>query len=134
MNGLPPPGGGGADVRKRGGRLLLWGIGLLAVGIIASVIATEIDDEYQYRVAVFPLIGGVIVFIVGLVQLAKSGRSSGAGWFPDPTGRHDRRWWDGAKWTGDITDRDVQGTDPTWQAGAAPPPTSGWIPPTDPGT
>ncbi|MGH2740148.1 MAG: DUF2510 domain-containing protein [Actinomycetota bacterium] len=131
MSALPPPGGGRAHLRQRGRRLLLWGLVLLVVGIIASFIATEIDQEYQYRVAVGPLIAGVALFVVGLVQLAKSGRSTGAGWYPDPTGRHDRRWWDGAKWTADITDRDVQGADPTWETTAAPPPASGWIPPGD---
>jgi hypothetical protein len=34
------------------------------------------------------------------------------GWFPDPTGRHDHRWWDGAEWTGHVADSGIAATDP----------------------
>ena len=34
------------------------------------------------------------------------------GWFRDPTGRHDHRWWDGAAWTGHVADAGVAGVDP----------------------
>src|SRR5689334_11523637 len=27
-----------------------------------------------------------------------------AGWYPDPTGRHERRWWDGESWTHEVAD------------------------------
>jgi Protein of unknown function (DUF2510) len=33
-------------------------------------------------------------------------------WHPDPTGRHQYRWWDGAAWTDSISDNGVVGTDP----------------------
>jgi lysylphosphatidylglycerol synthetase-like protein (DUF2156 family) len=33
------------------------------------------------------------------------------GWFPDPTGRHDHRWWDGAAWTAHVADAGVAGHD-----------------------
>jgi hypothetical protein len=33
------------------------------------------------------------------------------GWFPDPTGRHDHRWWDGAAWTGHVADAGVASLD-----------------------
>ncbi len=33
------------------------------------------------------------------------------GWFRDPTGRHDHRWWDGAAWTGHVADAGVASTD-----------------------
>jgi hypothetical protein len=33
------------------------------------------------------------------------------GWHPDPTGRHERRWWDGARWTDFVADGGVTGTD-----------------------
>lgn len=26
------------------------------------------------------------------------------GWYPDPTGRHDHRWYDGARWTDHVGD------------------------------
>lgn len=33
------------------------------------------------------------------------------GWFPDPTGRHDHRWWDGAAWTAHVADAGVASLD-----------------------
>jgi hypothetical protein len=35
-----------------------------------------------------------------------------AEWLPDPSGRHDHRYWDGARWTEHIADAGVAGTDP----------------------
>ena len=32
-------------------------------------------------------------------------------WFPDPTGRSDRRYWDGKAWTDQISRRGVQSRD-----------------------
>ena len=32
-------------------------------------------------------------------------------WFPDPTGRNDRRYWDGASWTSHVTQGGVEATD-----------------------
>jgi hypothetical protein len=28
----------------------------------------------------------------------------GPGWWPDPTGQHEMRWWDGTRWTEDVMD------------------------------
>jgi uncharacterized RDD family membrane protein YckC len=33
-------------------------------------------------------------------------------WAPDPSGRHEYRWWDGSAWTDQVADRGVQGVDP----------------------
>lgn len=40
------------------------------------------------------------------------------GWQPDPTGRHEHRYWDGSKWTDDVSDGGQASTDP-YDAGAA---------------
>lgn len=34
------------------------------------------------------------------------------GWQADPTGRHDHRYWDGARWTDDVADAGVAAKDP----------------------
>lgn len=39
------------------------------------------------------------------------------GWHPDPTGRHEYRYWDGATWTQDVSDNGVTAVDPVAPAG-----------------
>lgn len=34
-----------------------------------------------------------------------------AGWYPDPVGRHQVRWWDGARWTERVADDGVEAID-----------------------
>ncbi|MBN2841254.1 MAG: DUF2510 domain-containing protein [Coriobacteriia bacterium] len=34
------------------------------------------------------------------------------GWFPDPAGRHESRYWDGIEWTSAVRDRDGDSVDP----------------------
>jgi uncharacterized protein YfcZ (UPF0381/DUF406 family) len=43
-----------------------------------------------------------------------------AGWFPDPVGRHERRYWDGAAWTEHVFNAGSQGTDPMPSASPTP--------------
>lgn len=42
-----------------------------------------------------------------LRALASSGAAP-AGWHPDPTGRHQSRWWDGERWTDKVSDPNIQ--------------------------
>ena len=39
-------------------------------------------------------------------------------WDPDPTGRHQYRWWDGERWTDQVADDGVQSVDPVSTAEA----------------
>jgi len=41
-----------------------------------------------------------------------------ASWQPDPTGRHQYRWWDGAGWTESVADDGRTSVDPQWSAAA----------------
>jgi hypothetical protein len=41
------------------------------------------------------------------------------GWQPDPTGKHDHRYWDGSQWTDNVSDAGVASTDP-YEAATAP--------------
>jgi hypothetical protein len=36
------------------------------------------------------------------------------GWFPDPAGRFDHRWWDGTRWTETVSRGGSTMTDPIW--------------------
>lgn len=38
--------------------------------------------------------------------------SDPAGWYPDPTGRHELRYWDGYAWLDDVSDKGAAGKDP----------------------
>jgi Protein of unknown function (DUF2510) len=38
-----------------------------------------------------------------------AGSVSPPAWFPDPTGRHTQRWWDGARWTEEVMDGNIPG-------------------------
>jgi hypothetical protein len=35
-----------------------------------------------------------------------------AAWYPDPSGRHQQRYWDGQGWTPQVADQGAQSTDP----------------------
>jgi hypothetical protein len=48
--------------------------------------------------------------------------SGGAGWHPDPSGRHQLRYWDGQAWTPNVSDNGQQSTDAFT---ATPPPAYG---------
>jgi Protein of unknown function (DUF2510) len=53
--------------------------------------------------------------------------SPAPGWHPDPTSRHQYRYWDGARWTDDVADGGVASTDPLGEgppAAADPNPTA----------
>jgi hypothetical protein len=45
-------------------------------------------------------------------------------WLPDPTGKHDHRWWDGEQWTEHVADAGEAAVDPV-PAGQELPPPSG---------
>jgi hypothetical protein len=38
-----------------------------------------------------------------------------AQWYPDPSGRHELRYWEGSRWTGHVSDQGVTSLDPTDQ-------------------
>ncbi len=43
-------------------------------------------------------------------------------WLPDPSGRHELRWWDGGAWTEHVSDGGVAGTDEPGGDEIPPPP------------
>ena len=44
--------------------------------------------------------------------------STPAGWYPDPTSRHQNRWFDGTDWTDQVADGQTVGVDPVHGGGA----------------
>ena len=55
-------------------------------------------------------------------------------WEPDPTGRHQYRWWDGEEWTDQVADDGVQSVDPVNIAEANLPRDAAPLPPPPPGS
>ena len=37
------------------------------------------------------------------------------GWYPDPHGVHQYRWWSGVEWTRGVANNGIAGTDPTYR-------------------
>lgn len=55
-------------------------------------------------------------------------------WEPDPTGRHQYRWWDGEQWTDQVADDGVQSVDPVSITEANLPRDAPPLPPPPPGS
>jgi hypothetical protein len=78
-------------------------------------------------ISLIPIIGGIWLLIY-LVQEGNTGANqygsdpkatdgdgvvaTGAAWFPDATGRHEMRYWDGTTWTEHVSDAGVASIDP----------------------
>lgn len=43
-----------------------------------------------------------------------------ANWYPDPSGKHELRYWDGTRWTDHVSDHGRQSVDPVVDSGAVP--------------
>jgi uncharacterized protein YxjI len=51
---------------------------------------------------------------------AGPGQQHAPGWYPDPFGRHETRWWDGGQWTEHVASHGRQGVDPPQGGGHIP--------------
>jgi hypothetical protein len=51
--------------------------------------------------------------------------TSPAAWLPDPTGKHDHRWWDGDRWTEHVADAGQAAVDPLGPGEQPPAPSEG---------
>ncbi|MEI8080817.1 MAG: DUF2510 domain-containing protein [Actinomycetes bacterium] len=58
------------------------------------------------------LLALVNVQIFGLLSARDRQRVARDGWFPDPSGRHQLRFFDGTGWRADVWDSGVYGSDP----------------------
>jgi hypothetical protein len=73
-------------------------------------------DEMTAELAAPPAPSDAIAAAYGAAGVAGPASAAApvppAGWHPDPTGRHDHRWWDGTTWTDQVSDAGTAGTDP----------------------
>ncbi|HEX2069743.1 MAG TPA: DUF2510 domain-containing protein [Actinomycetota bacterium] len=100
---LDPP---GAGARTSGIRRAWIGVLLIvAAGLISVVTFTRAQEEGgRYFVFFGPVIFGIFLLASGLRDVARSRAASHPSWYPDPTGRHRRRFWDGKQWTDQVDD------------------------------
>jgi ankyrin repeat protein len=96
------------------------GFSAIAETLIRSGASGEIADNQRYRpidVAVEKKDAEMCRVLRGAESASSNDRATVGGeappgWFPDPTGRHDHRYWDGRVWTSAVSDRGVQSQDP----------------------
>lgn len=89
---------------------VLVGIALFG-GVIAAAIASNKGlSPGAYFVVGFlvPIVGIIVALVASPDRGAQLTPAPGEGWWPDPTGRFDRRYFDGRTWTRHVT-RDADG-------------------------
>lgn len=52
-----------------------------------------------------------VLEILDVARQAAGGSQPPPSWFPDPTERHEHRWWDGERWTANVADHGQPGVD-----------------------
>jgi len=85
------------------------GISLFVAGQVALVLAAALGAAMVVNLSRRQ---ETAVSVLGAGDSPWAGRVSPAAWHPDPTGRFDFRYWDGALWTDHVTRGGDQTTDP----------------------
>jgi hypothetical protein len=55
----------------------------------------------------------------GTAAAAAAQQQGAPGWYADPTGRHEQRYWDGSAWSDNVADGGVSAVDPVGSTGGA---------------
>lgn len=103
----------GAPAQHRGTTLTLLGLLVFGASALISWVtySNAREEGGTYVVLWGPMLLGVGLLIAGLVALSEAHRAVHAQWYPDPTGGHQRRYWDGTQWTDRVTDGDQETRD-----------------------
>lgn len=104
--------------------LIAWGVGCVVGAVVGYAIG-----KARGRAGLGLTLGlllGVIGWIISALLPRPSGQITRAqrpsrGWFPDPTGRHELRYFDGREWVAEVADAGVMGSDPITVAPVADP-------------
>jgi hypothetical protein len=109
----PPP---GAKARRSGGNMVFFGLLIFGAALVISLVtysnAANSAEGGTYVVAWGPALLGVVLFLTGIIRVRQGHAALRPQWQPDPTGRHQHRYWDGATWTDQVADAGGQSTDP----------------------
>jgi hypothetical protein len=104
-----------ADVAADGTvHIEVWTAG---VSLVPGVYGGELDPMHGVfgagpKMALRPRVRELESRLGGVPNTSAAAAQSPAGWFPDPTGRHEHRYWDGAQWTEHVSDSGQSGVDP----------------------
>lgn len=91
----------------------LFGLGLVAQGMAALWHLQEVDSAPSWTVAELAVVLLACVLLFGprarrwFSPLGRGSRLPAA-WYPDPSRRHTRRFWNGVTWTADVVDETEQ--------------------------
>jgi hypothetical protein len=123
-------------VGHRGGRrLTIWLGAAVAAGGVIGLVAAVVGDDAETTTAGLALVVAGVALAAVLIAVdqrrpspttalgpvaptappteAPTAPALRGAWHPDPTGRHDYRWWDGERWTDQVASADGRrGSDP----------------------
>ncbi len=86
-----------------GSNKALWIVLILVLGVIAAIIYLLFIKR---RVMTAQLLGPPSAMYPG------AWTAQPPGWHPDPSGRHEYRYWDGYTWTAGVSDQGIESIDP----------------------
>lgn len=103
------------DTGKSGWWMLLGFVPLANIALLVFFIQDGTVGANQYGPD--PKANVVVAESAGTVTgtagaVAGSTATAPAGWFADPTGRHQLRYWDASQWTHHVSDNGTVGSDP----------------------
>ncbi len=116
---LAAPGAGG---NRSANWMVVLGLVIFGLAVVISLgtYAEARDEGGTYFVLWWPALIGLVLLGVGVSRWKRPGTSSLAQWYRDPTGRHQLRYWDGARWTDRVADGGEQTADRVEGVVAAP--------------
>lgn len=86
---------------------------LCELGISEAVVEYS---EHMHELLRLTTASGSDVYVAGdpgtVTFWSQAPGSSAANWYPDPSGRHELRYWDGRQWCDSVSDSGQRGSDP----------------------
>lgn len=103
--------------------ILVVGVGGLVLTIFGLVRSAQRSEWGWFAAIVVGLVLGIIgPVIAGVYLLLRRGQDTsvavpasgppGPGWYDDPDGTHEHRYWDGTVWTDQVSNQGVTSTSP----------------------
>jgi hypothetical protein len=91
------------------GLVSTWAISVVVLGLVFFLVLRDAGEALGYAVFL-PTVSLALSWWRSKHRPAPRPPTRPA-WYPDPSGRHERRYWDGAQWTENVLDGRVQSVD-----------------------